>query len=212
MSHGGATPAMTVRPLPATHASLGDPSWTGGHRDATSPGPSRAEPDARWSELHDTLRPALLRWLERHLRDDAGAEDLCQDAFLRLWREVCAGRDPVSPAAWLRRVAMNLAISQRRRQHLPMTCLSVPWDVVGERTGGPDPVIVAVLSRERYDAVRAAFESLPDPERSLLLLGAAGLSAREIGGRLGCSQGAARVRLYRSRQGLRRLADEPERA
>src|SRR5262245_63328041 len=63
--------------------------------------------------LHSRHAPALLRFLERLLRDAARAEDVCQEAFLRIWRRA----ELFDPArgtftAWLYRAAANLAYNR----------------------------------------------------------------------------------------------------
>ncbi len=63
-------------------------------------------------ELHHA---GLLRFAQRIGRDPEGAEDLVQDAFLRLLVEVEAGRTPDNIGAWLHRVVTNAAISRARR-------------------------------------------------------------------------------------------------
>ena len=60
---------------------------------------------------YESCRPALLRYLTSVTRDPCQAEDLVQDAFLRLTTEVAAGRVPDDPGAWLHRVGHNLAMS-----------------------------------------------------------------------------------------------------
>src|SRR5215211_4492638 len=58
----------------------------------------------------------LFSFLRRGTRDQAAAEDLLQDAFLRLAQEIAAGRSPDNVRAWLYRVAANLIISRARRR------------------------------------------------------------------------------------------------
>lgn len=63
--------------------------------------------------LHERHSESLLRFLERMLHDRARAEDVCQEAFLRIWRRAELF-DPARGAftAWLFRAAANLAINR----------------------------------------------------------------------------------------------------
>src|SRR5215208_7583428 len=58
----------------------------------------------------------LLSFLRRATRNDATAEDMLQETFLRLTREIDAGRQPDNVRAWLYRVASNLVVSGARRR------------------------------------------------------------------------------------------------
>ena len=59
-------------------------------------------------------RARLIRYLTGVTRDASVAEDLVQDAFVRLTIEAGAGRAPDDVGAWLHRVAHNLAMSRGR--------------------------------------------------------------------------------------------------
>src|SRR5688500_19709847 len=58
---------------------------------------------------------ALFAFLRRATRDEAAAEDLLQETFIRLLTVVREGRPPEQVRAWLYRVASNLVISRGRR-------------------------------------------------------------------------------------------------
>ena len=64
-----------------------------------------------WTDHHQEL----FAFLVRTTRDPEVAEDLLQESFLRLTREIRAGRAPDNVRAWLYRVGANLAVSRGRR-------------------------------------------------------------------------------------------------
>src|SRR5512146_1256475 len=66
---------------------------------------------AAWTDHHEEIYAFLVRTT----RDTSVAEDLLQEAYLRLTREVRARRAPDNVRAWLYRVAANLATSRGRR-------------------------------------------------------------------------------------------------
>src|SRR2546428_11441139 len=71
--------------------------------------------DTSIEEAYQQHRGPVYGQLLAITRAPAAAEDLCQEAFLRLTREGRAGRMPDNIGAWLHRVAANLATSRGRR-------------------------------------------------------------------------------------------------
>src|SRR5215208_6869230 len=77
-------------------------------------------PAERFDDLFRRLYPRLLPIAERLLGDRAEAEDIVQEAFLRLARPVTSGDDGLLDrpdeiiGAWLRRVVLNLGINRLR--------------------------------------------------------------------------------------------------
>ncbi|MFI5293118.1 MAG: RNA polymerase sigma factor [Candidatus Limnocylindrales bacterium] len=143
----------------------------------------------------------LYSFLRRSTRDASAAEDLLQEAFLRLTREVDAGRTPEHLRGWLYRVASNLAISRSRRRVTAMDWLSRYGRRETEETfGSPEQDVIA---RERSTALDAAMATLPAETRTALLLSADGFTGEEIAAVIGRSHGATRTLLSRARVQVR---------
>ena len=143
-------------------------------------------------------RAALERRLTVICRDAEAAQDLAQEAFLRLAREVEAGRIPDDPGAWLHRVGKNLAMSRGR--HL---------QVVDRRNGelprpgvdsGPEE---AAIEHETASAAVRALGDLSNSARHALVMAAHGCTGTEIAESIGRTQGATRTMLCRARTRLR---------
>lgn len=143
-------------------------------------------------------RAALVRHLACVTRDPDIAEDLAQEAFLRLARELEAGRPPEDAGAWLHRVGSNLAMSRGR--HL---------QVVDRRSGllprpsepaSPEQV---VCDSELAIAVGAVLAQMSGTERRALALAANGYAGAEIAAELGRTPGAIRTLLCRARARIR---------
>ena len=147
-------------------------------------------------------RAPLEGYLLSLTRDRAVAEEIAQEAFARLVREVRAGRPPMSVHGWLRRVGANLVMSRGR--HLQVAERKQASLVVFDMA---DSAESAALRREDCRLLRNALATLDQVDREALLLAAAGLSGAEIGARMGRSDGATRTLLCRARRRLRdRLA------
>jgi RNA polymerase sigma-70 factor (ECF subfamily) len=150
----------------------------------------------------------LLSFLRRSTRDDEVAEDLAQEAFLRLAREVAAGRRPDHPRAWLYRVASNLVVSRARRGRTVMAWLARYGQPAARSESDASPE-EGFLRRERRSELEAVLGTLSPDARTALLLSGQGFTGFEIAAAIGRSPGATRSLLTRTRISLR-LALEAE--
>lgn len=160
---------------------------------------------AAFRTLAERHLPATLAIARRMLRDDAEAEDVAQDALLRLWRNAAA-LDVAGGGAkpWLRRVVSNLCIDRiRSARHV---------DVVEEVPEQPQAAdqLDALENREMARRVDAALKALPDRQRlALVMFHYEGLSQIEVGKVLGVSDEAVESLLSRARRALKvALQDE----
>jgi RNA polymerase sigma-70 factor (ECF subfamily) len=149
-----------------------------------------------WRAHHDEL----FGFLVRSTRDDGAAEDLLQDAFVRLTREARAGRMPALVRPWLFRVAGNLAISRARRGSTAVRWLQAQLARESATHESPE---AGVVRRERSDTVATALATLPADARVALLLAADGFSGVEIAAAIGRSDAATRTLMCRARLRLR---------
>jgi RNA polymerase sigma-70 factor (ECF subfamily) len=143
----------------------------------------------------------LYSFLRRSTRDERAAEDLLQETFLRLTKEVDSGRTPEHLRGWLYRVASNLAVSRGRRNTTAFAWMSQQ----GRQTieGVVESPESNVLARERRSGLDAALATLPAEARTALLLSADGFSGEEIAAAIGRSHGATRTLLSRARVRVR---------
>jgi RNA polymerase sigma factor (sigma-70 family) len=146
--------------------------------------------------------PRLCSILLGMTRDPQVAEDLAQEAFLRLLVEMRAGRTPDNVGGWLYRTASNLVVSRARRSGVARRFAPM----LLEREDRPSPEAEAIRD-ERACQLHAALGACTPAERAALVWAAEGLTGGEIADRLGKSQVAVRTMLCRARGRLRvRLA------
>lgn len=154
----------------------------------------------------DTYHAELYSFLRRSTRDERAAEDLLQETFLRLTREVDAGRTPEHLRAWLYRVATNLAVSRGRRVTTALAWIGLHGrQAAGEGVESPEQDVIA---REGRTALEAAMASLPTDARTALLLSADGFAGEEIAAAIGRSHAATRTLLTRARIRVRLALEE----
>lgn len=155
----------------------------------------------------ESYRGEIFTFLARTTRDDAAAEDLLQETFLRLSREARAGRAPDELRAWLYRVAGNLATSRFRRSGVARRWLERFTATAREEPPEPSPE-AGVLDRERYRTLNRALATVSPEARSALLMASQGFSGREIAQALGRSEVATRALMCRARVRLRTELEE----
>jgi RNA polymerase sigma-70 factor, ECF subfamily len=156
------------------------------------------DPEAIVGAAYTKHATPLLGRLTRITRDPFAAEDLMQEAFVRLVVEVRAGRVPDDPGAWLNRVGHNLAMSRGRRKSVAdrrQGELPLPADV-------PSPEAQAVQA-ERNRWLCEAVARLGATDRHAIILSANGVGGPEIARSIGRSDAATRTLLCRARTKIR---------
>ncbi|HYM84555.1 MAG TPA: sigma-70 family RNA polymerase sigma factor [Candidatus Dormibacteraeota bacterium] len=164
----------------------------------------RFDVDAIVADAYTSHQHELQAFVARSTHDTGAAEDITQESFLRLCRELRGGRAPDNVRAWLYRVASNLALSRGRRATVARRWL--------DRTGHDEDTFEApertALRLERHERLRIALGSLSRDQRLGLMMAAHGFSGREIALALGRTDVATRTMLCRARFRLRSLVDE----
>jgi RNA polymerase sigma-70 factor (ECF subfamily) len=142
--------------------------------------------------LYDAFAAKAYGFVLRMVREPAWAEDLMQEAFLRVADRLEGLRDPAAARGYLWRSLANLAVDGlRRRRRSP----------VRTEVDGIEPVArgadagTSAEAQDTADAVHRAVDDLPERERAAVLLRVtAGLTFREVGDALGMTdRGAARL-------------------
>jgi len=127
-----------------------------------------ARDESALAELYDRYGGLAYSLALRILGDSGRAEDVVQEAFLKLWNGAARFDDSRgSLRAWLTTAVRNRSIDLLRGRSLQdRRALALKTDVVA---GGAGPEEQAASALER-DAVRAALASLPDEQREAVLL------------------------------------------
>jgi len=136
----------------------------------------------------------------RMLGDQAESEDVAQETFLRLWKDLPSWEPRAKLTTWLHRVAHNLCIDRLR---------SLKRERLGEEAEPLDPSAGAAAMLEEHQRNRAmalALEALPDRQRAAItLVYHQGLSNREAATVIGVEVDGLESLLARGRANLRRL-------
>src|ERR1700730_1013641 len=154
---------------------------------------------AAFRSLVDRHLSGVLAVARRMLRDDAEAEDVAQEALLRLWRSADGLEvGPQGLRPWLRRVVSNLCVDRMRSGRRLMVVEEVP------DRAEPATQLTQMEARDVSQRVDAALKEQPDRQRmALTLFHYEGLSQVEVGRIMGISDEAVESLLARARRNLK---------
>ena len=124
------------------------------------------------------------------------AEDLAQEAFLRVWKAVDSGKIPDNWRAWVFRCAVNLKNDFLRQKYAGEKSQTAAEQVLSTQEASPAPD-GAQLS------IQCALARLPAADRELLTLKSFGFTSEEIGEFLKISASAVRTRLQKAKQSFK---------
>jgi RNA polymerase sigma-70 factor (ECF subfamily) len=151
----------------------------------------------------------LFRVARGILADDAEAEDVMQEAYVRAFRELAGFRGEARFSTWLTRIACHEALARARKRRRLVSLAPIdggePPDPPSEASG-PER---QMENRELHAVLREAVELLPDPLRAVFCLREIeGLSTEQTADALDLSVENVRVRLHRAKRGLRQSLDD----
>ena len=151
--------------------------------------------------LWDQYSRRLGAFIRSRVEDDAEAEDILQEVFIRVHRSLCCLEEWQRPEAWFYQIARNLIIDHYRRRR---EMVEIPENLAAEPESSEpflleeDPEAALALS------LKEMIDELPEHYRQALLLTEyQGLSQKQLAERLGLSLSGAKSRVQRARDRLR---------
>lgn len=152
--------------------------------------------EADFERLYVNTYRRILGTLITLVRDIPTAEDCAQETYERAYRSWSSWRPDAPAEAWLHRIAINVAISDRRHQRIRQAGEMIRR--LGKPAPGPDPAVVA----EQSDMFRAIQKLPPKQAAALVLRHYHGYSNREIAASLGVPEQTVASRLATARKQL----------
>ncbi|WP_242617836.1 RNA polymerase sigma factor [Edaphobacter modestus] len=171
----------------------------------------RAGNMAGFDYLIQKYRRPIVHFMYRMVHNQAIAEELAQEVFLRVYRSRETYRAEARFSTWLYRIATNLGVNHARDTRHERAASTVYLDEVDSETGTtPDladstPGVESNLVRqERMAAIREHVLALPDRQRMAVLMHKyEGMDYKQIGEVLKLSESATKSLLFRAYQTLR---------
>ncbi|MEL6671404.1 MAG: RNA polymerase sigma factor [Bacteroidota bacterium] len=153
-------------------------------------------------ELYELFSGKMLAVCYRYARDQAEAEDMLQEAFIKVFRSIDRYDDRGSLEGWIRRIVVNTAIDHIRKRKHQQNQLELNETITEE-------VSESVLDKLEVEYLYAIIQALPAGYRVVFNLYAIeGYSHAEIGEELGISESTSRSQYTRARALLKkRISD-----
>ena len=166
--------------------------------------------------LMNKYRRPIVHFMYRMVHNQAVAEEMAQEVFLRVYRARETYRAEARFTTWLYRIATNLAVNHARDTRNERIAAKVQLDEPDPETGSyhdvadSTPTIEADLLRdERMKAIKAHVMALPERQRTAVLMHKyQEMDYKQIGAVLKLSESATKSLLFRAYQTLRERLKE----
>ena len=171
----------------------------------------RAGNMAAFDVLLNKYRKPIVHFMFRMVHNQAVAEELAQEVFLRIYRSRETYRAEARFSTWLYRIATNLGVNHARDNRHERMANTVYLDEPDAETGTKPDVAdstpsaeAKMLRRERMKAIRQHVMALPDRQKTAVLMHKyEGMDYKQIGEVLKLSESATKSLLFRAYQTLR---------
>jgi RNA polymerase sigma factor (sigma-70 family) len=157
-------------------------AWAAPASDRTADAPERArEPDEQVALYFRQYAEILYRDLTGYCGCEEDAEEITQEAFLRLYEALAAGEPIDRPDAWVFTVARRLMLDRFKQRRYDEAKYREFGRFVVKLMHGFQAPDAALADRQRHEALRTALKELPPLERQMLYARAEGQKLRQIG-------------------------------
>ena len=176
----------------------------------------KAGDDSAFEYLVQKYRRPMVSFMYRMAHNAAGAEDLAQEVFLRVYRSRESYEASAKFTTWLYRIATNLAVNHARDTRHERAEYQVSLDEPDEESGRtldvPDAAPSAeeeLVQRERVAAIRRCVQALPERQRMAVVMHKyQQMDYRQIAEVLKLSESATKSLLFRAYEALREQLKE----
>jgi RNA polymerase sigma-70 factor, ECF subfamily len=141
------------------------------------------------------------------LRDDAEAEDVMQDAYVRAYEHLHQFAGKAAFSTWLTRIAIHEALARKRRRGRQQELDALPMNgesmsIMKSSAPGPEETTASTQARELLEQ---AIEKLPETYRTVVVLREVeDMSVADTAASLGVTEAVVKTRLHRAHAMLRK--------
>ena len=163
-------------------------------------------------EIYDQYYAKVRRFILALVKDEWAADDLIQETFLRIQKNLSSLRDPSKMSSWIFRIAHHLCQDHFRQLKVAQKMESIDGEKIEtleEVFVQEEPVQKDLERREMGQCVQNQIDLLPQSLRAVLVLfDLMELNHQEIAETLGITIENVKVRLHRARKKLKSILEE----
>ena len=168
-----------------------------------------------FSAIHAEYRPKIVGYLRR-LVGDADAEDVAQEAFVKISRSLDGFRGESRLSTWIYRIATNTAMDHLRKPATRQSSQQENGRIDDNELSEYDSIVddaplhdTLLIRKDMNECIRSLVNDLPENYRAVLVLSdLEGFTNAEIGDVLGMSLDTVKIRLHRARLQLKKAMDQ----
>ena len=147
------------------------------------------------------IKNKLFRFSFNIVQDEAEAEDVVQEVFIKLWNQRQRIAEIKNTEAWCMRVTRNLSIDKIRSKHRRTESFQEGFDM---KDDAPTPY-QKTAGKDLFGRIKNLMRKLPDKQRMVMeLRDIEGLSYQEVADALEISLDQVKINIYRARLAMRR--------
>ncbi|HWT75814.1 MAG TPA: RNA polymerase sigma factor [Mobilitalea sp.] len=156
-----------------------------------------------FDKIYDNNKNAIYSYLYYMSKDVEDAEDLCQETFLKIYRNLKSFRDNSNERAWCITIARNTFLTWIRKKKLKFADGEDIDQIPSEGSNSPE---ARIIRQEESKLIKTVLLQLKEEYRTVLLLrDFEELSYKEIGIITGLSESAVKIRIFRAREKYKQL-------
>ncbi len=156
-----------------------------------------------FERMYNEIYPVVIKVSYHITRNMEAAQDVCQDAFVKLYYRVDSFPAVEDAKFWLIRVVKNLSFNYLEHEKVKNRAFD---RIKLEPTFTDDTGEKQLLRKETVEKVNQALEQLPENLKAPLILREyGGLNYKEIAASLGISESNVKIRIFRAREALGKL-------
>lgn len=162
--------------------------------------------EVKFKQLFEENKDRVFRICCSYVRSNHNREDLFQDIFSNIWKNIDSFRNESHINTWIYRVSINTAISYCRLQSKnDKRCMEIKKDILSDDKQKLDQKHV---QEEELQKMFRAINKLPVLEKSIVSLVLEGIDHAQIAQICGISEGNVRVKFHRIKKKLKQMMED----